>query len=178
MTVRVHADIHPGKLGRTAFPAFSAHKARDHFSFPPENRHGGLSGSLGPDPHLRLDKLSESEELRVIIQRLLVFEGSPDAGSSGQVLDIFRDLKVEGIASLSEPGQDDTIARFGLFQGINQHNKGMGSAGLPADLMEVIHNLLRRSTQIFRYFSMLSLEKTGKDESIHISFSLFFCALP
>ena len=117
---------------------------------------------------LRLEKIPELKEFGVIIHGLLLLKGAFDALSGRQVLDPIRDPKIEGVATLPETGQKNPITGFGLLQGMNQHDQGMGGTCLPADLMHIIHDLFRRRAQFLGDLAVFSLEKTGKDQSIHV----------
>jgi hypothetical protein len=57
--------------------------------------------------------------------------------------DVFGSLKVKSITSLTESGGYDPIPGPGILQGFDQHNQWMGGPGFPADLMEVVGQLIR-----------------------------------
>ena len=85
-----------------------------------------------------------------------------------QFRDIFRHPEVEGVAALTESGDQDAVSGLRLFEGRHEHDQRMGGARLAADLMHVVDDLLRRGPELFGQGAVLRLEETREDELVHI----------
>jgi len=164
----VHADVHPRVLVGAAVAADPADEARQHLSLPPERCHGGLCRRLGPNAHLGVNQVSEFQELHVVVDRLLVLQRAPDALPRRQLGDSVRHAEEEGVAALAESCDQDAVAGPGLLQGGHEHDQGVGGAGLTADLVHVVDDLLRPGPQLSGQSPVLRLEEAGEDQPVHI----------
>ena len=166
--LRIDADVHFGELGGSAVPAFSPHQSQDHLILPVEDGHGRLGGGFGPDAHFRLHELPETQIFIVIVQALFVFQMAGETLAGGQVEDLVRDPEIEGVGPLAVAGHQNPLPGLGRFQGLGQHEEGMGRARLPADAVEVVHQLLLARPQLGRNLDVVAFEEAGVDQGVHI----------